>query len=58
MSKKLLYCPFCNGKANVKDMRGFTYFVECKECKASTGMFVDKNEAVDAWNRRDGIHEK
>lgn len=56
--KEILQCPFCDGKGKIKDMKRFTFFVECVDCKASTGMFVKKHEAIDAWNRRDGVYEK
>ena len=62
MSKKsnyvLLNCPFCNGSAKLKNMKKLTYYVECSKCSASTGMSMVENEAVDAWNMRDGITYK
>lgn len=54
----LLECPFCNGKAKLKDMKKITYYVECKGCKAATGMHMNSQEAVCAWNLRNGILQK
>ena len=58
MGNGLLMCPFCNGKAKVKDMKKLTYYVECSKCIASTGMHMKKQDAVDAWNLRNGVLKK
>ncbi len=55
MKPKLLRCPFCNGTAKIKDLKKITYYVKCSECKASTGTFISSEEAVIAWNKRDGV---
>ncbi len=58
MGKLLLVCPFCKGVAKVKDMKKLTYYVECSRCRASTGMHMQKPDAIDAWNIRDGVLRK
>ena len=66
----LKLCPFCGNEAIVcKLFGGFnytTYRVQCTVCNAMMGtskktyyngskrFFETKQEAVDAWNRRDG----
>ena len=57
---KLLPCPFCAGEARIlgggtdKDGVLKGYFVECKDCHASTRRFGADNldQAIDAWNTR------
>lgn len=63
---ELKSCPFCGGDAELKttiNTKNFpTYqkaYVECKDCKAATDLFTDKNcngqhifKAIEAWNRR------
>ena len=36
-----------------RDMLTGLYFGLCLECKASTGLFETKQQAIDAWNRRE-----
>lgn len=50
----LLPCPFCGGKAFLRDdtvMYG-NASVECDECDAETAIFIEKDAAIAAWNRR------
>lgn len=55
---KLLPCPFCGGSGNPKNMRKLTFFVKCNKCSASTGMYIKKEEALAAWNRRVDIKKQ
>ena len=55
---KLKMCPFCNGKAEVIetfDEDGDRWQeVECQRCYARTTGWATEDEAIDAWNRREG----
>lgn len=52
-------CPFCGYPASgVSSSSGVapriaSYWVRCRECRASTGEFNTRRAAVAAWNRRD-----
>jgi Lar family restriction alleviation protein len=53
--KELKSCPFCGGKAKVGSRVGCGvdyYFVECTGCFAKTVSKLQRDEAVDDWNRR------
>lgn len=47
-------CPFCGGEAEFEiyedDISLFN--VVCKRCRAESAMFVEKEKATEAWNRR------
>lgn len=46
-------CPFCGGEARfIKTW--ITEYVQCKKCKASTGIRSSFEESAEAWNRRNG----
>ena len=53
-------CPFCGGKASVKQVRGDTqrFYVDCDlskgscACIPSTWQYDTAEEAVEGWNRR------
>lgn len=47
-------CPFCGHDGRVVADGEGNYMVQCNECSASTGWCVDKEEALEAWNRRKG----
>lgn len=45
-------CPFCGGEANIQSFPN-NHRVHCFSCEASTKRyFSEKEEAVEAWNRR------
>ena len=62
-------CPFCGGKAEIREKRVHVadwfgkdyrvmYRVACKKCKANTGGYAAGIEgkewtAIERWNRRD-----
>lgn len=54
----LRLCPFCNGIAmrRIKevDWADYHYWVECRDCEASTSYYDDDKDADAAWNRRGG----
>ena len=57
MTDKLKPCPFCGGKAFVKEHKfhgcSNTYGVKCSECHTQTLQFFDTEEiAVKRWNTR------
>ena len=46
-------CPFCEGRAVIKDvMSGQAYLVQCMTCHASTDVKASKKDAIVAWNVR------
>jgi Lar family restriction alleviation protein len=49
----LLPCPFCGGKEMIIQ-ECYGHYVFCKTCYAYTAKKIDKDEAVNAWNRREG----
>lgn len=52
----LLPCPFCGGEAELlMDFDGVEegiYTVECQMCWATTAIYLDEEDAINAWNRR------
>lgn len=51
------HCPHCNGSGRIVSVSGFKsdrYRVVCEECGASTRECETEQEAVSAWNRREG----
>ena len=59
--QKLRNCPFCGGKADIVQISWCRLLsVRCVDeyhnCKVipETQHFSDKQEAIEAWNRRDG----
>ena len=61
---ELRECPFCGGKAKYKKFKGkgllgaIAYYVECSVCKVRTPMSLEKEEPIEAWNRRAGEEDK
>ena len=49
--EELKPCPFCGGEAKIFTPTISTYIM-CKECKASTNLYSQSEEAIEAWNRR------
>lgn len=48
-------CPFCSGEAKIIDVHSsyiLHHWIECTKCLSRTVAFCNKNEAIDAWNRR------
>lgn len=59
MSKKLLPCPCCGGKAKIIEqgstwnaLRRVKYRAQCMECGIMTPEYDAREDAVVAWNRR------
>lgn len=50
---KLKPCPFCGGEAEAFGVYG-EYGVMCKECNAVIASADEIDDAVKAWNKRDG----
>lgn len=54
---KLKSCPFCGGMTQLlgeQPLVGSTfYFVQCLKCYSKSGYYIDKQAAIDAWNRRE-----
>ena len=64
--ENLKKCPFCGGEAEIESeycwnpsfynpdgRSGETlYYAKCKKCIATTKLFVNKEGAIQAWNRR------
>ena len=51
---RLRECPFCKGKAYIRNALYISFWVKCSECYAETGTFQTEQEAAEAWNRRAG----
>ena len=49
--EELCKCPFCGGEAEIIGSNT-TYWIDCNECRAETGLFNTEAEAIAAWNRR------
>ena len=46
-------CPFCGEEAQTKYfMSRGRWYVVCGSCHARTTHFLDRNDAIKAWNRR------
>lgn len=56
-------CPCCNGESTLRFRcswlapDGYTYYVQCEECKTMSGYYETKYEAIKAWNLREGNNE-
>ena len=59
MSEELKPCPFCGGKARVREIRTSVYNpvlrIECEDCHCSIGDFYANSHGriEEVWNRRD-----
>lgn len=54
MMEELKRCPLCLGDAHLlKPPKYFSYRVACVKCRCNTGGYKTKEEAVNAWNRRE-----
>lgn len=51
MSDELMDCPFCGGKAKVRDASLGAY-VFCTKCLCSTAGETNPAKAIAAWNKR------
>ena len=52
-------CPFCNGvpelsQYNQRDDQIILNEIECTNCHVSGDIYDKKDEAIEAWNMRDG----
>lgn len=52
MSSILKPCPFCGAPAQIKKLSG-RYAAECTKKCVGTRIFVNKDKAIEVWNRRD-----
>ena len=43
-------CPFCGGKAHIIHEG---YWIMYEDCQSESGYYETKEEAIEAWNRRD-----
>ena len=57
--KELKPCPFCGGEAEIEMDENWywNYYVFCQECKITTDYYETADEAIEAWNRREGEQE-
>ena len=45
-------CPFCNGRASLIYEKHEGYIINCDNCDACSSVYEDKDECIDAWNKR------
>lgn len=50
MTNELKPCPFCGGKAELKN--DLQDRVVCTDCRANGPYFLTSNDAIEAWNTR------
>lgn len=51
---KLKPCPFCGGKASTYVAYDDGYYVCCDECGCGLPVYNTEQEAIEAWNTRQG----
>ena len=60
MATELKPCPFCGNNAKLKQFtsgclkKTKVFYVECYVCRNQTKVELDKEQAIEAWNRRVG----
>ena len=56
---KLKPCPFCGGKGELwnNKLTYRLYGVICEECDCMTPYFTTREQAIEAWNRREPIDD-
>lgn len=52
MKEELKKCPFCGGKASIRQDYLELWLVQCDDCGIGTLSYVKKEYANEAWNRR------
>lgn len=53
MPNELKPCPFCNGKAEFFYIGRVVGIVRCTKCRVSQSVLQVKEDAINAWNRRE-----
>ena len=61
--EELKRCPFCGRKgylkmSNYKSDGAHWHFVECEECMATGPVGRTEQDAIDAWNQREGEQDE
>lgn len=49
---ELLPCPLCWNKARYYSVSPASHQIECAKCGLATKSYIDKEEAIEAWNTR------
>lgn len=49
-------CPFCGGKAKLKHIKGYGYYIRCDGVGCGLQVYThpvkNKYKAIEVWNRR------
>lgn len=49
-------CPFC-GSVHTQIHGATVFYAICTDCEASSGCYDNRQEAIDAWNKRSNEQE-
>lgn len=53
---ELLPCPFCGGEARIsRSGRCSLFCAYCVDCDTNGGHYFTEEDAIAAWNQRDGV---
>lgn len=55
--KKLLPCPFCGSEAEITELKTIegSFYVQCPHCGIEQGYSSSYEDAVEEWNKREGV---
>ena len=50
MKDEILNCR-CGGISHLLNKNNIMWYVRCEKCKIKTKVYLDKHEAIEAWNK-------